>query len=350
MSRKSNALSYCGHSARMLAALEQTVAVSQSDELTRRIKELRCQLAEILSSQERALLVTELHLLEEKSKLASNAGSERWCTRGLVEFLPDGKAVLNLPRTANIADFWHAFAHMLRRGLRGGDVTTIERWLGVKDGVWRPDCEERFACAFERFWWDGDFVGDESQHKIVKRMRQIYPSVSGTPIDVAFPPTVRAVFQRWLGRLPSPDLSHSTVIIPEDLIVVQADLLHPGALQKASLAKDGGSLPWQLAALCTITVLLGLLKLPYGFYILLRSVVCFAAAIGFARASSVPSQYWLWTYGVIVLFYNPILPVHLGKKAPWEFLNVITLTVLWVGVQFPRKLPTLRQPPNHVQS
>ncbi|MFZ0816710.1 MAG: DUF6804 family protein [Candidatus Sulfotelmatobacter sp.] len=315
--------------------MEQIVAVIQPDELTWRINELRRKLAEILSSQERALLMTELRLLEERLTLTGEAQNAQWCTRGLVEFLPDGKAVLNLPRTANIADYWHAFAHLTRRNLGGADVTTLERWLGIEDGAWRPDSEERLACAFERFWWDGDFDGDEGQRKIVERMRSIYPSLVGTPIDVAFPPTVRMVFRRWLRKLPSPDLTQSISLVP-DFAPVQIDPPPPTALQKVQPARDQGSLPWQLTALCTIAVLFGLLKLPYGFYVLLRSVICFAAAVGFGRAYSVRSQHWLWIYGAIALFYNPIFPVRLGTRAPWEFLNFMTLALFWVGVWLPR--------------
>jgi hypothetical protein len=259
------------------------VAVSQPDELTRRIDELRRKLAEILSSQERALLMTELRQLEERRLTPTiDAQGSQWCTRGLVESLPDGKAVLNLPRTANIADYWHAFAHLMRRNLGGGDVTTLERWLGIEDGAWQPDSEEKLACAFERFWWDGDFDGDEGQRKIVERMRKIYPSPVGTPIDVAFPQAVRIVFRRWLGKLPSPDVTHSISLVP-DFAPVQIDLLPSTAPQKVQTDRDRGSLPWQLAALCTIVVLFGLLRLPYGFYVLLRSVICFAAAVGFGE-------------------------------------------------------------------
>jgi hypothetical protein len=88
-----------------------------------------------------------------------------------------------------------------------------------------------------------------------------------------------------------------------------------------------------LATVATAAVLLGLLHMPYGFYMLLRSVLCLTAAVGFAAARQNKSLPWTWTYGAVAIFYNPLLPVHLGEKSLWILLDLGTLIPLWAGAK-----------------
>jgi hypothetical protein len=86
-----------------------------------------------------------------------------------------------------------------------------------------------------------------------------------------------------------------------------------------------------LAAVATATVVLGLLDMPYGFYMLLRSVLCLTAAVGFAAARRRDDLPWSWAYGALTVLYNPVLPVHLGAKGLWILVNAGTAMVLWIG-------------------
>ena len=311
------------------------LALTGSDELAQRIQEIRGRLAQILSSQERALLSTELRDLEQQARLPNPIQTSVWCARGLVDLRPDGRAIITLRPTSNVADFFHAFVHTLRRSLPKETISKLEEWLEIKDGKWRPDCEERLACAFERFLWDGDWSSDAedflSRSKIVEAMHEAYPSVEGTPIDLAFPPFVRAEFGRWLERLPAPEPDAAS-----DMALAPVQTRRPDPIAKSRpFTRSLGFLPWQLAIACTLAAALGLSKLPYGFYVLLRSTFCLAAAIGFAHAYPAKSTWWLWAYGAIAFFYNPIFPVRLGSKGLWAFLNLATLALFWVGVWFP---------------
>jgi hypothetical protein len=293
--------------------------VTGSDELARRIQEVRGRLAQILSSQERALLSTELHDLEQQLKLPSPIHKGAWCARGLVDFQPDGRAIISLRPTSNVADFFHAFVHALRRSLPKETISKLERWLEIKDGKWRPDCEERLACSFERFLWDGDWSSDAegslSRSKIVEAMHQAYPSVEGTAIDLAFPPFIRAEFGRWLERLPAPELD-----LDSDTNLASVHRQRTNLIARRLPFTHGlGFLPWQLAIACTLCAILGLSKLPYGFYVLLRSIFCLAAAVGFANAYPGRSNWWLWAYGAVALFYNPIFRCGLAAGAFGRF-------------------------------
>jgi hypothetical protein len=88
-----------------------------------------------------------------------------------------------------------------------------------------------------------------------------------------------------------------------------------------------------LATVATAAVVLGLLNMPYGFYMLLRATLCLTAAVGFAAARRKGDLPWTWAYGALAVLYNPVLPVHLGAKGLWILLNAGTLIVLWVGAR-----------------
>ena len=85
------------------------------------------------------------------------------------------------------------------------------------------------------------------------------------------------------------------------------------------------------AVVSTVAVALGVLEMPYGFYMLLRAMLCLAAAVGFAAARRRGDLPWTWAYGALAVLYNPVLPVHLGAKGLWILVNVGTLIVLWAG-------------------
>lgn len=86
-----------------------------------------------------------------------------------------------------------------------------------------------------------------------------------------------------------------------------------------------------LAVACTLAVGLGLLDMPFGFYTLLRVVLCLASAVGFVAARRRGDYLWLWVYGVLVVLYNPVFPVHLGAKSLWIGVNLLTLLCVWLG-------------------
>ena len=71
--------------------------------------------------------------------------------------------------------------------------------------------------------------------------------------------------------------------------------------------------------------------MPFGYYTLLRAVLCFASAVGLAAARRRNDYLWLWVYGTLVVFYNPVFPLKLGNKSLWIGLNVVSLTCQWLG-------------------
>jgi len=87
-----------------------------------------------------------------------------------------------------------------------------------------------------------------------------------------------------------------------------------------------------LVILATVSVAVGILPLPYGFYMLLRLIICLAAGVGFVRAWEERRTGWLWIYGVLAVLYNPVLPIHLLLRPLWIVANLVTIVLLWVGL------------------
>jgi hypothetical protein len=87
-----------------------------------------------------------------------------------------------------------------------------------------------------------------------------------------------------------------------------------------------------LVILSTVFVAMGILPLPYGFYMLLRITICLTAVVGLVRAREERRPSWLWIYGVLSVLYNPVLPVHLMAKSLWIMINIATIALLWKGL------------------
>ena len=69
----------------------------------------------------------------------------------------------------------------------------------------------------------------------------------------------------------------------------------------------------------------------YDYYVLLRWVVCGVAAYAAFRASEVGKKGWAWALGIVALFFNPIIPVHLTRQT-WGFIDVGAALLLLVSI------------------
>lgn len=81
-----------------------------------------------------------------------------------------------------------------------------------------------------------------------------------------------------------------------------------------------------------LLILAPLISFPYGFYIFLRLIIAISAAViifhnfkisgGFNEISIL--------FGIILILYNPIIPVHLSREI-WMPINFITSGVYIYG-------------------
>lgn len=78
---------------------------------------------------------------------------------------------------------------------------------------------------------------------------------------------------------------------------------------------------WILPA---VVLLIALLPLPYGYYTLLRIIVCLAAGFiaftAYDETGGVGLQVLVFT--LIALLFNPIFPIHLTREI-WLIINLL---------------------------
>jgi hypothetical protein len=70
---------------------------------------------------------------------------------------------------------------------------------------------------------------------------------------------------------------------------------------------------------------------PYGFYILLRFVVCGTALFFASEAYRRGRELWLWVLGALAVLFNPLVPVRM-RRQDWELFDVLGAMLLTVAV------------------
>jgi hypothetical protein len=75
---------------------------------------------------------------------------------------------------------------------------------------------------------------------------------------------------------------------------------------------------------------------PYGYYKLLRFVVCGVNVYGVYSAAKMKKNGWAWAFGVIAILFNPVIPVYL-RRGTWQFIDMGVAVVLLISVFMLRK-------------
>ena len=82
-------------------------------------------------------------------------------------------------------------------------------------------------------------------------------------------------------------------------------------------------LPLALWLVPTLMLVAALGPWPYGYYVLLRLVVCLAS-IAVAWRLREGSGPLMWAFVALAILYNPIVKVPLGREV-WMVVNLISL-------------------------
>lgn len=82
-----------------------------------------------------------------------------------------------------------------------------------------------------------------------------------------------------------------------------------------------------------LALLIGIANLPYGYYVMLRFLVCGVSVYGAYISSNINNKFWLWTLGIIALLFNPIIPIHMDKES-WVVIDFITAVIMLVSIFF----------------
>lgn len=75
---------------------------------------------------------------------------------------------------------------------------------------------------------------------------------------------------------------------------------------------------------------------PYGFYTLLRIVVCASAVYLAWFSSQVNKGSWLWIFAFVALLFNPFIPVRLARDA-WVLIDLATAVLFASSIVVLRK-------------
>jgi hypothetical protein len=74
----------------------------------------------------------------------------------------------------------------------------------------------------------------------------------------------------------------------------------------------------------------------FGFYKLLRLVVCGASAYSAFVAGRSRRTGWAWTLGLIAVLFNPCVPVYLSR-ADWTIIDPVVAVILIISLAFVRE-------------
>ena len=90
--------------------------------------------------------------------------------------------------------------------------------------------------------------------------------------------------------------------------------------------------PLSLPAGTAVVLLLGALApWPYGYFVFLRWVVCFAALMVAFRAHEIERLWALWTFGLVALLFNPLIPIYLTREL-WIPIDLLTAVLFAVAI------------------
>jgi hypothetical protein len=93
-----------------------------------------------------------------------------------------------------------------------------------------------------------------------------------------------------------------------------------------------GSIPLFVWFVPAAMLLIAILRLPYGYYQLLRLVVALFAGFIVWRLwkASASLPVWALPFGALVLIFNPVFPIHAARSI-WSVLNLIAAGIFAAG-------------------
>jgi hypothetical protein len=93
------------------------------------------------------------------------------------------------------------------------------------------------------------------------------------------------------------------------------------------------SIGFKIATIVAIIFLIWALdRHRYGYYTLLRFVVCGVSAYGaYFSSKIIINNAWAWIFGIIAILFNPIIQIHLDRNT-WAVIDVVVAVVLGVSI------------------
>lgn len=70
---------------------------------------------------------------------------------------------------------------------------------------------------------------------------------------------------------------------------------------------------------------------PYGYYQILRWVICGVTGYSAYLAYENNKDSWVWIFGIIAILFNPIAPIHLDREL-WSVINIAVAVIIFVSI------------------
>lgn len=93
-----------------------------------------------------------------------------------------------------------------------------------------------------------------------------------------------------------------------------------------------------LTYIAAALLFLAIFPWPYGYYILLRWLICFSASVvawGFYKSHL---SHWSLIFGGIAFLFNPLIPVYLTKPV-WVSIDLIVSVLFVIASQSSGRQP-----------
>ena len=71
--------------------------------------------------------------------------------------------------------------------------------------------------------------------------------------------------------------------------------------------------------------------LPYGFFTLLRFIVCIGAGYLAWIAYAYKRNKWVWAFSIISILFNPFIPIYLARDI-WIIIDIIVGAILIISI------------------
>ncbi|MGD9156920.1 MAG: hypothetical protein PVG39_00810 [Desulfobacteraceae bacterium] len=116
--------------------------------------------------------------------------------KAAVIFTSEGETIIQAFQGADITSMIHEVGHVFRRDLSDMELGIAEKWLGIEDGTWGIEHEERFAVGFEKYLQDGKAPTVELQtvfKKFAKWITEVWSTVRN---NIVLDDNIRGVYDR----------------------------------------------------------------------------------------------------------------------------------------------------------
>ena len=100
------------------------------------------------------------------------------------------------------------------------------------------------------------------------------------------------------------------------------------------------------ALIAAVMLLLAFADWHYGYYQLLRLVVCAVAVWGAVLAYRAEKRGWTWVMGILAVIFNPVFPVRLEREI-WSIMDLGAAVVLVASLRLlapVRRVPAAKPP------